>query len=101
VQESLTNIARHSQARQAHIRLSTAGKELVLEVEDDGRGFAPKKRSGNAALGIVGMREPALALGGTLEIQSKPGSGTVLCVRVPLNSSVSGGHRLDSNPDRR
>jgi signal transduction histidine kinase len=57
---------------------------LVLVIEDDGKGFSTKnKRLMNKGLGLTGMRERAALIGGTLEIESAPGKGTALYVRIP------------------
>jgi PAS domain S-box-containing protein len=84
-QESLTNIARHAAAR--HIRLVLEGKEndtILLKIEDDGKGFSPEKIGNKKTLGLLGMKERALMMGGHLEIISRPGKGTVLLVTVAV-----------------
>lgn len=91
VQESLTNIARHAQARRVQIRLMHRAGLLVLEVKDDGKGFALQARQWTGSLGIAGMRERALALGGSMEIVSRPGNGTTVRARLPLTLSRSAG----------
>ena len=74
-QEALANAARHAAARAIRITLTVTGSELELEIADDGRGFAPDGRRGSEALGLIGMEERALALGGHLELHSAPGEG--------------------------
>ena len=91
VQESLTNIARHAQAHHVQISLMHRAGLLVLEVKDDGKGFALQARQWTGSLGIAGMRERALALGGSMEIVSRPGNGTTVRARLPLNLSLSAG----------
>jgi two-component system, NarL family, sensor histidine kinase UhpB len=66
VQEALANVRRHSGARRATVTLRTAGDEVWVEIEDDGRGFDPEESSG---MGLTGMRERAAALGGKLEVE--------------------------------
>ena len=82
-QEALTNVARHAGAERATVRLVATPDRVRLAVEDDGRGFdaagVPEDRHG-----IVGMRERAEVLGGTLEVSSGPGEGTRIEVTVPL-----------------
>lgn len=80
VQESLTNIRRHSDATAVRIRLFTEGAAARLEVIDNGKGFDPA--SSHAGYGLLGMQERVTALGGQIEIVSSPGCGTV--VRVTL-----------------
>ena len=82
-QEALTNVARHAGAERATVRLVATPNRVRLAVEDDGRGFdaagVPEDRHG-----IVGMRERAEVLGGTLEVSSGPGEGTRIEVTAPL-----------------
>jgi two-component system sensor histidine kinase UhpB len=82
-QEALANIARHSKATQVEIGLRTAGPGLELTVRDDGRGFEPGQAPDGAGLGLGGMAERARLVGGELTIESRPGAGTELCLRVP------------------
>jgi PAS domain S-box-containing protein len=84
IQESLTNIARHAQARSAWATLAVAGDEILFEMEDDGRGIAPEDLAKARSLGLKGMRERIAHLGGSLEIARAPRGGTRLRVRVPL-----------------
>jgi two-component system, NarL family, sensor histidine kinase UhpB len=80
-QEALTNAVRHSGATRIRFSLTSRSRELVLEVEDDGRGFDPaQERDGS---GILGMRERALLVRAGLEIDSAPGEGTSVRLRVP------------------
>jgi signal transduction histidine kinase len=81
LQEALNNVARHSGARAAWVRLRFTGKDLELEVEDHGKGFdadAPK-----AGIGLVAMRERAELLGGSLEFRQPATGGTIVRLRVP------------------
>ena len=82
VQEALHNCEKHSGA--ASVRVSVRQHEdcLVAEIEDDGRGFSPGERS--KGLGLLGLRERAAAAGGTLTIDSAPGRGTRIALRIPL-----------------
>jgi signal transduction histidine kinase len=85
VQEGLTNIVRHARARSVSIRLLEDQEEITLEISDDGVGFDPQllemPESDGRGLGIRGMRERAMILGGTLELDSAAGSGTTIRVR--------------------
>ena len=89
VQESLTNIARHAEATQVDIQLDCRGDALRLEVRDNGRGFIVSTRGNRKTFGLLGMRERSLALGGTLDINSTPGLGTVVVVLIPINETVT------------
>jgi signal transduction histidine kinase len=82
VQESLTNIHRHSGSNTAMIRLSRSTSEIALEVMDKGNGMSDAATPG---VGIVSMRERAEQLGGWLEIGSQDG-GTTLKAVIPLPS---------------
>ena len=83
VQEALANVRRHSEARHVRVAVGTSASKLYTEVSDDGRGFDPAQAS--AGTGTIGMRERARALGGSLEIRSKPGEGTRVRFEVALD----------------
>ena len=87
VQEALTNISRHAQARHVSIQLGREGDEMVLLVQDNGLGFdllAMRERAvAGGSLGVLGMQERATLIGGQLDIQSVPGRGTTLELRCP------------------
>jgi two-component system sensor histidine kinase UhpB len=77
-QESLSNIAQHADARHVDVELSAIGR-TVLRIRDDGRGFKGVPRAnGRAHLGLSGMRERALLVGGRLNVFSEPGEGTTI-----------------------
>jgi PAS domain S-box-containing protein len=82
-QEALTNVARHAKASRVAITLRTDGSNLILEVVDDGIGFAEGALEKPGSLGLLGLRERAQALGGELSIGT-PASGALVSVRVPL-----------------
>jgi two-component system sensor histidine kinase UhpB len=76
-QESLSNIAQHADASRVDVELNFVGR-TVLRVRDDGRGFMAVSGSGQNRLGVSGMRERALLIGGNLNIFSRPGEGTTI-----------------------
>jgi PAS domain S-box-containing protein len=82
-QETLTNVARHADATAVEVRLVKEGGELMLKVHDNGKGIPEGKLSASKSLGILGMRERAILLGGELAISSLPGAGTTVRVRIP------------------
>lgn len=84
IQESLTNIARHADARQVDVVLQDRGGECLLEIRDYGRGFVPADVR-KSAFGLVGMRERALMLGGEIAIDSVPEGGTTIRVTIPTH----------------
>jgi len=89
VQEALTNIARHARAKNVAINLRTLNQEIFLSIKDDGIGFdAPFLNDGSSPirLGLRGMRERALALGGRLEIESASSMGTEIRAFFPDGS---------------
>ncbi len=86
-QEALTNVARHAAASHVEVRLAVEAASLSLEIVDDGRGFtpgAPRPAGAAGGHGLVGMRERAELLGGTLDVASTPGEGTRVRVEIPL-----------------
>jgi two-component system, NarL family, sensor histidine kinase UhpB len=87
VQEALANVRRHSGAEHAVVTLGAAGGEILVEVEDDGRGFGPETTFG---MGLTGMRERVLTLGGKLEVEGREGAGTRVFLRVSL-AALTGG----------
>lgn len=85
VQEALTNVLKHAQANRVSVMLEYRNDELLVIVEDNGRGFQlGKERDG---LGLLGIHERVALVGGKLNIESEPGSGTTLVVRIPASAS--------------
>lgn len=83
-QEALTNVVRHAQARRADVLVHWSQDAAVLVIEDDGIGFDVDEAFQKGRLGLLGMRERAEMLGGSLTIESQPGQSTRLSVRLPL-----------------
>ena len=83
--ELLTNVVRHAGATAVTVALKRHGEQLSLEVSDNGRGITAEQVSSSGSLGILGMRERALLLGGRLSISGGPGRGTRAVVRIPLD----------------
>ncbi len=92
VQEALTNIARHSRAKHVTIRFGWQEEKLRLTIEDDGQGFQLTNlhKHPSEHLGIEGMRQRAAMMGGTLGIDSKPGKGTRIEVRLDVSPAAGG-----------
>lgn len=82
VQESLHNVLKHAGATRARVKVWRSSEQVLLEVSDDGRGFADDPPS--SGFGLVGMRERVELAGGTLEVTSSPGEGTRITARLPL-----------------
>lgn len=93
-QEALTNVVRHAQARGVSVLLDRRDSHAILVVEDDGAGFNVETvrhfRAPAGDLGIRGMEERALLVGGSLTIESNPGSGTAVFVEVPMEGENDG-----------
>lgn len=86
IQEALTNVTRHSKATRVDVTVRRLKKAIILAVEDNGVGFMPQTLSGLRSLGLVGMRERALAMGGTLMIRGEPGEGSSITVTIPVKT---------------
>jgi signal transduction histidine kinase len=104
VQECLTNIHRHSGSATARIRLSHSSNEVVVSVEDNGRGIPTEKLEemmlpGTAGVGITGMRERVRQLGGTLAIDSNP-KGTKIAARMPVPNADATGDSMPETSSR-
>ena len=85
VQEALTNVARHSRAKNVGIHFCRRGDQLELTIQDDGRGLPVGNQSSTSIrhLGIEGMRQRAAILGGSLQLTSTPDAGVLLSLRIP------------------
>jgi signal transduction histidine kinase len=91
VQEALTNVLKHAQATRVSVMLEYRYDELLVIVEDNGRGFQPEvpltvKECGG--LGLVGIRERVSLIGGNLNIESEPGAGATLVIRIPAPATI-------------
>ena len=84
LQEALTNVARHSAATRVDVTLEHASRILYLDVTDNGRGLSEAAQANPDSLGILGMRERALLLGGFIDLMGETGKGTKLTAWVPL-----------------
>jgi signal transduction histidine kinase len=82
-QETLTNVARHAGANLVRVKLRTKDDQLILVVQDNGRGITQRQMLDPKSLGLIGMQERARLLGGEVEFQAAPGGGTKVTVRVP------------------
>jgi two-component system sensor kinase len=89
LQESLTNIGRHSGAANAWVQLRIDPAGIRLEIEDNGRGIQAEELAKSHSLGLKGMRERVFNLGGSLEVTSPPRGGTRVIVRVPLRPAAA------------
>jgi PAS domain S-box-containing protein len=83
-QEALTNVTRHAKASHVSVRLGTHGDSFVLEVRDDGLGIALDAANGRKSLGLLGVRERARRLGGSVSVERGVPTGTIVSLKVPL-----------------
>jgi signal transduction histidine kinase len=82
-QEALTNVARHAEAQRVGVTLSFDEAEVLLDVRDDGRGFDVDEVCETRSFGLRGMRQRAARLLGTVNVETAPGEGTALSLRLP------------------
>jgi signal transduction histidine kinase len=91
VQEAISNIQRHAHARSGDITLEFEEDRLLLEIKDDGAGFQPPERLGTyvseSKLGMIGMEQRVLSVGGEMQVDSAPGRGTTIWASVPYTAS--------------
>lgn len=99
LQEALTNVARHAGAKSARVELRAARGLATLDVRDDGRGVTEEELSSPASLGLLGMRERAEALGGSLTVERLASGGTVVRASIPFDDDAeTNGERKASCP---
>jgi signal transduction histidine kinase len=104
LQETFTNVARHAHATHVNVRLAREDGSLTLEVHDNGKGISEEQVSAASSLGILGMQERVLLLGGELAISGAPDEGTTIHVRIPENPRARPStvplarHRLHGSP---
>ena len=91
VQEAMTNVARHAKATRVDILAERRGDRVMVMIEDNGEGFDPLRVQRADHFGLLGMKERAEALSGSLTLESSPGAGTTIVVEVA---------DADPNPDR-
>ncbi len=88
ITEALANVQKHARANRVSVSIERQRDTTIAAVEDDGRGFDPENvdsRGNRQGLGLLGMRERAHLLGGTLHIESSPGRGTTVLARIPYS----------------
>jgi signal transduction histidine kinase len=89
VQEALHNVQKHAQASYVSVALAVRDGQVSIVIEDDGQGFDPGTAQSpqSGALGLLSMRERAMLVGGDFSVESSPGNGTSIFVRVPVRSA--------------
>jgi signal transduction histidine kinase len=88
VQEAITNVVRHAKARRVSVVLLRSRQDVTVLVEDDGCGFDPAAPPAGARLGLTGMRERATLFGGVCTVESEPGHGTTIRIKIPLDDKL-------------
>lgn len=92
-QEALTNIGKHAQARHLSVILRRQDQQIYLEISDDGQGFEGQDALANfqkaRKFGLITMNERVRLLGGTLKLESQPGSGTKIIITIPVDEGVT------------
>ena len=81
-QEALVNVARHAKATFVRVLVKENGDDVLIEIQDNGQGIPPEKLSDAGSLGLLGMKERSMAIGGRLEIAGWPGKGTTVTLRL-------------------
>jgi len=89
LQEALTNVLRHAHATRVNITIAEEEAVFAFELRDNGRGITEEEKTGSRSLGLIGMRERANLVGGTIEITGNGERGTVLTLRVPIHGQDS------------
>ena len=88
IQESLSNVMKHADASTVQVFLKKSQRNLTVLVSDDGKGFEPNKPNikdaAKGGFGLLGMSERVKMLGGTEEIESRPGEGTTILIKIPI-----------------
>ena len=90
VQESLTNILKHADAKTIDLSVATMNGYLILQISDDGKGLPAHRLKAIGSHGLASMRHRITALGGHWEIGSATGGGTLITVRIPLSQIIVG-----------
>lgn len=100
-QSSLANVAQHARARRCRVTLTWLDGEVALDVADDGAGAVGcTSTAGGTGVGLAGLRERVAGVGGEVSVESAPGEGTVVAVRVPLGRAGGGNAQSGSDVER-
>ena len=101
VQEALTNVVKHARATTCRVYLQRLANTILITIEDDGAGFDAaevERAPGRVGLGLIGIRERASQLRGTVRLESAPGKGTRLTVELPAYARTAGGQYAELPP---
>ena len=91
LQEGVTNVVKHAGASRVGVIVRTSPDDVVMMIEDDGKGFDPEavNRRSTRHFGLLGMRERLALIQGSVEFETEPGAGTTLLIRAPLGASAA------------
>ena len=92
MQELLGNTLKHAQAKQVNVQLLEDRGNLLITVEDDGKGFDPAANEQSEGIGLTNVRRRVEVLRGTFHLESKPGRGTFINIEVPMEATRSIDH---------
>ena len=87
VQEALTNVAKHANAKHVEVAIKQGPSEVTVSIRDDGRGFLSQETRKSGSFGLIGVRERAYLIGGDASITSVPGEGTCIELRLPVTTA--------------
>ena len=87
-QETLTNIVRHAEASQVDVSLTKHNGQVTLMIQDNGKGISKTQLADRNAFGLIGMRERAISLGGTISFTGQSNAGTTVEVNIPLDGET-------------
>jgi signal transduction histidine kinase len=97
-QEALRNAVKHSGVRHVEVELCAAPDGIDLTVRDAGRGFDPETVTSNRGLGLISMQERVNLMNGMFSIESRPGRGTTVHIRLPLNTKAESPRAAGTSP---
>jgi signal transduction histidine kinase len=84
IQELITNVIKHTEATEVNIHITNHGESLNILVEDNGKGFEVKNMATNKGMGLRSIDKRIASLNGSLDIESAPGTGTVVIIDIPI-----------------
>ena len=89
LQESLTNVVRHSEATKVFVYLNVSKTRVILKIEDNGKGIEEKEINSLTSMGITGIKERVASISGKITIEGKKNKGTIISVQVPLKNKLN------------
>lgn len=96
-QEALTNVGKHAQAKEVNTELKFIDGNMIMSIQDDGKGINTEKMKNERSFGLLGMKERAAMINGTIRIQSSAGKGTTLELTIPVENLISSNDEFQSS----